>query len=515
MPTFSSIVFGCRANQADAAALEQDLTRRGFQAAGPSAAADFVVLNSCTVTAAADAELRQTIRRIHRDNPAARILVTGCYAQRRPAELAALPGVEWVVGNSHKAEIPRLLDARHSPLSNSFVPVGRFLSGESPSIDSDMRRLGSITPWDDSSAAPVKAFILVGDISQQRQMVSAPHFGGAVEDRTRPNLKIQDGCNNRCSFCIIPAVRGFSRSLPVAGVLDQVRSLVAAGYREVVLSGVNLGQYGRDLHPSRAQQQAVAGTPAAQPLPHGLPRPAVGRGSDRLVQLIRTILDETSVERLRLSSVEPMDFTDRLLDLMASTPRIARHVHAPLQSGSDSVLRRMHRKYRAGQYRERMLAAHERMPEAAFGADVIVGFPGETDDDFEATRRLIQDLPFTYLHVFPFSRRPDTPADQMKNQVNGSIARERGRVLRELVAEKHRRFRERHVGSTMRVLTLGASGSENTLALSDNYLKVVLIGAPLPANQWVEAHIHSVTEAGLAARSVSEAQADSPASARR
>jgi threonylcarbamoyladenosine tRNA methylthiotransferase MtaB len=276
-------------------------------------------------------------------------------------------------------------------------------------------------------------------------------------------LKIQDGCNNRCSFCVIPSVRGLSRSLPVADVLTQIRALSDSGYREVILSGVNLGQYGRDL--------------ANKP---------------RFIHLIRLILDETHVERLRLSSVEPMDFTDRLLDLMASTPRIANHVHAPLQSGSDRILRRMHRKYRAAQYRDRILAAYQRMPEAAFGADVIVGFPGETDADFEATRCLIEDLPFTYLHVFPFSRRPGTPADGMQNTVHGLVVRERARILRELAAAKNLRFRESHVGRTLRVLTLGGSTAESTLALTENYLTVVLVGDSLPVNQWAEARIRAV-----------------------
>ena len=468
MPSFSSIYFGCRANQADTAAIELDLARRGYQAADQPVSADVVVLNSCTVTAAADSELRQTIRRIHRHNPSARILVTGCYAQRRPAEIASLPGVEWVVGNSHKADIPRLLDQQDSNSSGSFIPVGRLLSRELSSLDSNLRRLGSVVPSDSSRVPRFEASILVGDISKQRKFVSAAHFGGAIEDRARPNLKIQDGCNNRCSFCIIPSVRGLSRSLPVADVLDQIRSLAAAGYREVVLSGVNLGQYGRDL-PEKP----------------------------RFVRLVQTILDETPVERLRLSSVEPMDFTDRLLDLMASTSRIARHVHAPLQSGSDAVLRRMHRKYRAAQYRQRILAAYDRMPDAAFGADVMVGFPGETDEDFEATRKLIEELPFTYLHVFPYSRRPDTIADRMKHQVHGAIARARGRILRQMVAEKNRRFRQRHIDRTLRVLTLGSSGSDGTLALSDNYLKVVLSGAPVPANQWIDAQIHAAGEGVL------------------
>jgi threonylcarbamoyladenosine tRNA methylthiotransferase MtaB len=209
------------------------------------------------------------------------------------------------------------------------------------------------------------------------------------------------------------------------------------------------------------------------------------------------ILDETPIERLRLSSVEPMDFTDELLDLMANSPRFAKHVHAPLQSGSDRILRRMHRKYQARHYRERILAAYARMPSAAFGADVMVGFHGETQEDFEQTRRLIESLPFTYLHVFPFSRRPGTPADTMPDQVPSAVVRERGRILRELATEKNRRFREQQLGRTLRVLTLEDRGGGGTWALSDNYLKVFLAGEQLPANRLVDARIVSVTGEGL------------------
>jgi threonylcarbamoyladenosine tRNA methylthiotransferase MtaB len=468
MPSFFSIHFGCRANQADAAAIEADLSQRGFQAVEDPSTAQVVVLNSCTVTAAADSELRQTARRIHRENPTARILVTGCYAQCRPEELAALPGVEWVVGNSHKAGIGELLEQQgdSSSSAGNWVPLERLLSPAQP-LDSDLRRLGSVAYAEEATSLPPPR-VLVGDISTQRRLAAAPFFGGAIEDRTRPNLKIQDGCNNRCSFCIIPSVRGLSRSLAAPEVVRQIRALADAGYREVVLSGVNLGQYGRDC----ADQIGFA-------------------------RLIRSVLEETPVERLRLSSVEPMDWTEPLLDLMASTPRIARHVHAPLQSGSDRILRLMHRKYRASQYAERIRAACERMPDAAFGADVIVGFPGESDEDFEQTRRLIDSLPFTYLHVFPFSRRPGTPADGMKNQVHGSVVRERGRVLRELAAEKNRRFRERHLGLNLIVLTLGQTAADGTMGLSDNYLRVRISGDPLPPNQWVKVRIESAHEGYL------------------
>jgi threonylcarbamoyladenosine tRNA methylthiotransferase MtaB len=412
--------FGCRAAQADGAALESMLAAKGLQAAGARTEAELVVLNTCTVTSAADDDVRQTIRRVHRENPEARILVTGCYAQRAPEELAAMPGVEWVVGNSHKTQIAELV-----------------------------------------TAAPYHGNVLVGDIFAQHEFLSAP-VEDAAGDRTRPNLKIQDGCNNRCSFCIIPFVRGRSRSAPVEQVLEQVRSL-AERYREVVLSGINLGRWGRE--PGSTM---------------------------RLAGLVRLLLLETPVERLRLSSVEPMDFSDELLGLMASEERIAKHVHAPLQSGSDRVLRRMHRKYRPRHYADRVTKARAMMPDAAIGADVMTGFPGETDAEFEESRRFIEQMPFTYLHVFTYSERPGTPAAESPDQVPVKIRKERNRILRELAATKNRAFRESMVGRTLSAITLDDAGT----ALTGNYLKVELAQAR-GANRMVDVKIAGVTESGL------------------
>ena len=412
--------FGCRATQADGAALESLLAGKGLEASEVRAAADLVVLNTCTVTSAADDDVRQTIRRVHRENPEARILVTGCYAQRAPDELAAMAGVEWVVGNSHKTRIAELV-----------------------------------------TAAPYHGNILVGDIFEQRDFLSAP-VEDAAGDRTRPNLKIQDGCNNRCSFCIIPFVRGRSRSAPAEDVIAQVRTL-AARYREVVLSGINLGRWGRE--PGSTM---------------------------RLAGLVRRLLSETEVERLRLSSVEPMDFSDELLALMASSGRVARHVHAPLQSGSDRVLRRMHRKYRPRHYADRVTKARAMMPDAAIGADVMVGFPGESDAEFEESRRFIEEMPFTYLHVFTYSERPGTPAAEAAEQVPMRVRKDRNRVLRELAAAKNLAFRQAMVGRRLSAVTLDEQG----IALSENYLKVEM-ATPRAANMMVEIEIGGVTQAGL------------------
>ncbi|HEV3201043.1 MAG TPA: tRNA (N(6)-L-threonylcarbamoyladenosine(37)-C(2))-methylthiotransferase MtaB [Bryobacteraceae bacterium] len=434
METYFVQNFGCRATQADGAALESMLAAKGLEAAGERSAADLVVLNTCTVTSSADDDVRQTIRRVHRENPGAQILVTGCYAQRAPEELACMPGVEWVVGNSHKTQIADLV-----------------------TIEAGRSRLDIAA----SAGTPYHGNIHVGDIFAQHDFLSAP-VEDAAGDRTRPNLKIQDGCNNRCSFCIIPFVRGRSRSAPVEQVVDQVRGL-ARRYREIVLSGINLGRWGRE--------------PGSRM---------------RLADLIRLLLAETDVERLRLSSVEPMDFSDDLLGLISASPRIARHVHAPLQSGSDRTLRRMHRKYRPRHYADRVLKARALMPDAAIGADVMVGFPGETEADFEESRRFIENLPFTYLHVFTYSERPGTPAAEDPGAVPMHERKRRNRVLRELAESRNREFRERMVGRTLSVVTL----HEPMTALTGNYLKVRL-SAPREANTLADVRIGSVTTNGL------------------
>jgi len=312
--------FGCRATQADGAAIERQLLDRGMDRAGAAAEAEVVVLNTCTVTASADQDARATIRRIHRENPQARILVTGCYAQRAPEELSALPGVSLVVGNSHKHQ---LADYAAPPSNSGFIPLSRL----------------------DSRA---ESSVIIGDIFAHTELMAAPVFEADSFAKTRPNLKVQDGCNNRCSFCIIPYVRGKSRSLKLEQVLREVDALVAHGYREIVLSGINLGRWGRELAPRM-----------------------------NFAAMLRAILSQTAVEKIRISSVEPMDWTNEVIELVASSPRIAKHAHVPMQSGSDRILRRMHRKYRPWHYADRIERIRRAMPDAAIGADVMVGFPGE------------------------------------------------------------------------------------------------------------------------------------------
>jgi threonylcarbamoyladenosine tRNA methylthiotransferase MtaB len=484
--SFQVINFGCRATQADGAAIERQFQERGLQRAAEPAEAEIVVLNTCTVTAAADQDARAAIRRIHRKNPDAQIVVTGCYAQRAPDEIAALPGVTAVIGNSHKhqlAEIagicrpasdlgpqasnlgPQLsdLDCQTGSQVGSFVPLAR--------LTSDARGL---TP-------EVRRPIFVSDIFAHTELHAAPVFDAANE-RTRPNLKVQDGCDNRCSFCVIPYVRGQSRSLRLPDVIREVDGLVAAGYREVVISGINLGRWGRDL--------AVSGE---------RPRPTVFAGHS-FEDLVRAILSETKLQKLRISSVEPMDWSNELIGLMAASPRIAKNAHVPMQSGSDAVLRRMHRKYRPWHYREKIGNIRAAMPTAAIGADVMVGFPGETDAEFEETRRMAEDLPLTYLHVFTYSARPGTPAAEMSGQVPMHVARERSRILREMASEKKLAFMREFVGGTVEAITLGVSdrdpAAECTEALTDNYLQLRLAGKHAP-NQWIRAKVEKILNGEL------------------
>jgi threonylcarbamoyladenosine tRNA methylthiotransferase MtaB len=442
MATFHIEQFGCRATQADAAAIERQLLERGCAPANNAAAADFVIVNTCTVTAAADAQARDAIRTIRRRNPAARIIVTGCYAQRAPEELAALPGVQWVVGNSHKPEIPRLIAGGRENHGN-FFPLDVLVDGPMS-----------------LSSAPAK--ILTGDIFEQTAVLVAPVLGGEA-GHTRPVLKIQDGCNSRCAYCVIPFVRGRSRSLPLETVLVEIQKLVAAGFREVVLSGINLGAYGRDLSPRAG-----------------------------FTGLLQRILAETRIERLRVSSIEPLDVTEELIALFASSERIAQHFHIPLQSGSDAILAAMHRWYRAEHYARRIELIRERLPCAAIGADVIAGFPGETEDDHAATLGFIRRLPFTYLHVFSYSKRPGTLAARLSGEVPAAVIKRRARELRALGEEKAAAFRRGQVGRELLVLTLNPAREDAprdvSPALSSNYLRVRVRGA-WPSNQWLDVRV--------------------------
>ncbi len=456
MATFHIEQFGCRATQADAAAIERQLLERGFAPSGQSVAADVIVINTCTVTANADSQARQAIRRFHAENPKARIIVTGCYAQRAPEELAQIAGVSWVVGNSHKLEIAGLV---------AQMPARSEVEGFQPAQRTELVSIHSAQPGKSAprvSLTDGPAKILTGNIFEQSDVLVAPVLGGEA-DHTRPILKIQDGCNNRCSYCVIPFVRGKSRSLPPAQVIAEIEKLTSAGYQEMVLSGINLGSYGRDLAPHAS-----------------------------LLDLIRLILDETPLARLRLSSIEPQDATQDLVELVAGNDRLARHFHIPLQSASDTILAKMHRWYRAAHYARKIELIHGRVPAAAIGADVITGFPGETDADHRAAVDFIEMLPFSYLHIFSFSKRPGTAAVSIASEIPPHIIKQRSRELRALAEKKKFAFRSAQAGSTLRVLTLGQQGEDSsgswTAAISDNYLQLRVPGKH-PRNQFLNVHI--------------------------
>ena len=498
MPGFYVENFGCRATQADGAALERQFEEQGLIRVSSARKANLVILNTCTVTTGADQDARAAIRRVRRQNPEVKIVVTGCYAQRAPEEIAALPGVDLVVGNSHKHQLAQIAlhvsEIIESSASN-FVP------------------LASLT---ENRGLRTENSIFVSDIFAHTELLAAPVFDAANE-RTRPNLKVQDGCDNRCSFCVIPYVRGQSRSLTSNRIVNEVNTLVEAGYREVVISGINLGRWGRDLglrHQAsgvkpRASNLSISTArvgadafvrPGEQRSPAAIQTPDARRLTPTFVDLIRCVLHETNLEKLRISSVEPIDWSDELIELVATSPRIAKHSHVPMQSGSDAVLRRMHRKYRPWHYRENIEKIHAAMPQAAIGADVMVGFPGETDEEFEATRKMIEDLPFNYLHVFTYSARPGTPAAEMKNQVPVHVARERNRILRELASEKKLAFMRSFIGKTVEAITLSVVGNDEegefTKALTDNYLKLRVHGRHDP-NRWLRAAITDVVSGAL------------------
>jgi threonylcarbamoyladenosine tRNA methylthiotransferase MtaB len=492
--------FGCRASQADGDAISAGLEAHGACAA--SAGPDVVVVNTCSVTAEADRDARAYIRRIQRTNPQARIVVTGCYAQRAPDEVAALPGVFAVVGNSHKSQVASIaLGPIHEPAGPTSEQNRTSVEGQNFSIamatsSAHFVPVGSLAAASNFGlerlpGAP--AFVLAGDIFAHSdfELPSLPASaidrlaGTAAAHRTRPTLKIQDGCGNRCTFCIIPSTRGNSRSLSKPQVLDSVKQFVAAGGQELVISGINLGRWGRDLVPQL-----------------------------RLEDLLADIFETTSLPRLRISSVEPMDWTDGLIALLrhygqGQHPRLARHVHVPLQSGSDRVLRRMHRRYRPWHYAERLAKVRAACPDAAIGADVMVGFPGESDEEFRDSYDFIAVQPLTYLHIFPFSARPGTPGWDLhrRQPVSASAVREHIDALHNLIQQKNLTFRSAFLGRQLSAVTLvspsgkSVSGSSNVLqtpAMTDNFISAEIAGNLAP-NLMIPLQITDLTPHGLSA----------------
>jgi threonylcarbamoyladenosine tRNA methylthiotransferase MtaB len=471
--TFHVENFGCRAARADGEAVSSSLLSAGLGEQQPSLA-DVVVVNTCSVTAEADRAARAFIRKTHRLNPDARIVVTGCYAQRAPEDLANLTGVAAVVGNSHKALAPEII----------LSLIGSEVSG----AGNRLIQIQTVTNFKRADSEQLAAPQVVwADDAFAHSFLEGPQIVPGAQ--TRPNLKIQEGCGNRCTFCVIPFTRGPSKSLPGAAVLRQVEGFVAAGGNELVLSGINLGRWGRDFSASH------------------------GAAPQTLACLVRNLFAKTSLPRLRLSSIEPMDWNAELIGLMAEYggKRLARHAHLPLQSGSDAVLRRMHRRYRPWHYADKVQALLQAAgPELTLGADVMVGFPGETDAEFAETVAMIEALPFGYLHLFPFSPRPGTPgwALHAERPVAAEAVEERMKTLRLLAAKKSQTHRGWFVGRELEAITLHTpietEASGRTIALSENFLPVEIEGRT-EANRLVRLRVTGVNAEGTLQASISSA----------
>ena len=432
---YAVVTFGCRVNQADSLGFEEQLLAAGAVTASPQDA-DVVIVNSCSVTAAADQGTRQTIRRIARDNPNARIVVTGCYATRRPDEVAALPNAELVVHNDDKPRLIQLLRRPEETAEGAKTAEKTFFSASS-----------AISAVASSGDGPCGAAIEPG-----------------VAGRTAFTLRVQTGCAEPCSYCIIPTTRGRPRSVGVDEILREVARVTAAGFKEIALTGVHLGSYGRDLEPRSS-----------------------------LIDLLRALnqADQRSL-LFRISSLEPMDCSREVVDLVAASDRFAPHLHLPLQHASDRVLAAMRRPYTIEYYASLVDDIRARIPGASIGSDIIVGFPGETDDDVDQLVAYLERSPLTHIHVFPYSDRPGTAASGMQNRVHGIAIRERGRRIRHTGRMLTERFRASQVGTTHRALTL----EDGTLAVTGNYLKV-RIPAGQARNEWVRVRLTSQDDGEL------------------
>jgi len=432
MQSIGFLTVGCKLNQFETEQMREIARQEGFMSADANGGADVFVVNTCTVTSKSDYRSRQAVRRAIRANPDALIVVTGCYAQRFPGDLAEIDGVDLVLGNAEKLDIVRYLKADKPP--GVTVKV------------SDIARM---------DALPAHTRL--------------HGFGGY----TRAFVKIQDGCDNRCAYCAVPLARGASRSKRPECVREEVELLAGEGFKEVVLTGVHLGAYGKDLAPSFS-----------------------------LARLLRGLADIEGIERIRLSSVEPGDFSDDLIATIADArAKICPHVHVPLQSGDDDVLRRMGRHYTRGQYSGVIERIAGEVPHCGIGADVMVGFPGEDDRAFENTRRLLEDLPVTYLHVFSFSRRKGTRAAAFPGQVEPPVRKERSRVLRELGKAKSGAFRRSLVGKDLAVIVLGPRAGKPAAGLSGNYVKTYF-REPLLRGGIVTARVKAIEADGVLAEAV-------------
>jgi threonylcarbamoyladenosine tRNA methylthiotransferase MtaB len=425
--TFRITTLGCKVNQFESAGLAERLCRLGWRPAAEGEAAEVSIINTCTVTGKASMQSRQAVRRAVKSSRENRVLVTGCYAQTRPAELASIAGVEAVVGHDGKFQ-----------LADRIAGTGR------DPVDADRREVPAADPF---SRQPLRSF----------------------GRRTRPFLKIQDGCNAFCTYCIVPYARGRSRSMPADRVLAALERYRRSGYHEVVLCGIHLGAWGLDLQPP--------GT---------------------LADLLARIDRETGIERLRLSSIEPRELTGEIIRRVAGSERFCRHFHIPLQSGDDRVLQRMKRPYDSTFFAGLVTDIHRLMPVAGIGVDVLVGFPGETREAFENTRSLIEALPVTYLHVFPFSAREGTPAFDFDGKVASGEVRERCRVMRELGLAKRRAFYRQHIGTEVEMLVEAErdSRSGRLRGMTSSYIPVLTTGGDELKNSLIRVRCRELSENG-------------------
>ena len=430
MKTVAFRTFGCRLNQYDTETIRTLLQDQGhWRSVSSPESAEVYVVNTCTVTANADATARKAIRRLHSEHPQARIVVTGCYAQRAPQELAALPGVALVVGAADRQRIVAKMDHLNA--------------------DGEVE-------------------VAVSPISEARVFLDVPIT--EMMEHSRAYVKVQEGCNEVCSFCIVPQTRGRSRSRTPASVMAQAKELLAQGYQEIVITGVHVGDYGLDLEPARRM----------------------------LSELLRELLRLEGLQRLRLSSIEPASITAELIELMASEPRFARHFHIPFQSASDTILKRMRRRYCFAQFEELVMRIHDAIPRCGIGCDVICGFPGESDADFQATFEALTQLPITYLHPFSFSARPGSQAASFTETVSVDEKKRRVSALKRLMRDKNQAFRQAHIGELMPVLLEpGRRGGEPRIqGWTDNYLKVDA-GQGEVSSTMAPVRITGVTDTGL------------------
>jgi threonylcarbamoyladenosine tRNA methylthiotransferase MtaB len=431
MPKFFITTLGCKVNQAESEAIAQDLLSSDWATTKDCGQAEVCIVNTCTVTQKASMQSRQAIRKAIRSNPSARIIVTGCYAQTAPQEINRIDGVDYLVGHDKKLSISRLIG----------------LKGEE---------------------APRHQVSSLNDIRNRRPFELMPTAISAA--RTRPFLKIQDGCDAFCTYCIVPYARGRSRSLPVDNVLQSIQQLAEADYREVVLTGIHLGAYGRDLSPTV-----------------------------NLASLLRRIRALDLIDRVRLSSIEPLEFTPEIIQLVAESDTFCRHFHIPLQSGDDHILKKMGRPYSRQVFHDLIVKIKELMPDAAIGADTLIGFPGENDPAFENTYNLIKDLPISYLHVFPFSVRPGTPAAEYRDKIPPEIIKDRCEQMRNLGQDKRMSFYRGFVGKTVPVLIESKrDGSTGLLkGISSNYLPVLINGKDERKNIIIDVTIEKMEKGSL------------------